>query len=571
MSNFRAIAILFLLFSLGCGGQAAESNTPTGEAVLIVVATPTLSAAAPISESEEAETAVLPTVAPVESVGQQEETTLTIVTAALTENYDYEGVTFQYNSELAQAISGEKIAAMAGAYGFGIDGPPLFYNGVPDFLRLTFDNEATSVHPPLVVIQPVRDGAGEIYTSYTEWDKERFGQLDQQLATQSDRVGITPEDQPFAQVAYLGFQNGSGVRQVRHIPRGLGIVDINNSNVFYTYEGLTTNGRYYVWLQFPVRASVLTDEPMALEDLENLYRRDDAYATYFANKMGQLDALAVTDFSPSLTMLDQMMATLFIPDDASTTTSLPLNAPDCINGGTFIADVTIPDGSPVVARESFIKTWRLRNSGTCHWTAAYELIPDGSSQIEYLSSERPFTAVAPGEEIDISVRLVAPALAGSYRADWQLYEPYDVTGISFPEPFGPRIYVEITVPESGQPDPPPQGNWQIYSYAFGDSANEAEANAQIGKIITFGDGAIQFGEQNCPNPNYQSRYIDPAIYLEQAYKISPEILYISNENIDVINTGCDVAGLSEIMRLSTVHSETLVINRDGIFYFLYEQ
>ena len=34
---------------------------------------------------------------------------------------------------------------------------------------------------------------------------------------------------------------------------------------------------------------------------------------------------------------------------------------------SFISDVTIPDGSKIVAGTSFTKTWRIQNSGTCKW------------------------------------------------------------------------------------------------------------------------------------------------------------------------------------------------------------
>ena len=39
--------------------------------------------------------------------------------------------------------------------------------------------------------------------------------------------------------------------------------------------------------------------------------------------------------------------------------------PSCSNLATFVADVTIPDHANVGAGQSFVKTWRLRNTGTC--------------------------------------------------------------------------------------------------------------------------------------------------------------------------------------------------------------
>jgi len=47
--------------------------------------------------------------------------------------------------------------------------------------------------------------------------------------------------------------------------------------------------------------------------------------------------------------------------------------------------------------------------------------------------------VRPGEEIELSVTLIAPSEEGTYLGEWQLFAP-DGT------PFGTRPYVLITVP-----------------------------------------------------------------------------------------------------------------------------
>jgi murein DD-endopeptidase MepM/ murein hydrolase activator NlpD len=44
-----------------------------------------------------------------------------------------------------------------------------------------------------------------------------------------------------------------------------------------------------------------------------------------------------------------------------------------VDDAAFVADVTIPDGTEVVAGVPFIKTWRLRNRGTSTWGAGYQL------------------------------------------------------------------------------------------------------------------------------------------------------------------------------------------------------
>jgi hypothetical protein len=50
-----------------------------------------------------------------------------------------------------------------------------------------------------------------------------------------------------------------------------------------------------------------------------------------------------------------------------------------------------------------------------------------------------FPVIRPGEEIELSVTLIAPSEAGTYTGQWQLFAP-DAT------PFGTRPYVLIAVP-----------------------------------------------------------------------------------------------------------------------------
>ncbi|HRI57933.1 MAG TPA: NBR1-Ig-like domain-containing protein, partial [Anaerolineae bacterium] len=44
-----------------------------------------------------------------------------------------------------------------------------------------------------------------------------------------------------------------------------------------------------------------------------------------------------------------------------------------VDDAAFVADVTIPDGTEVVAGTTFVKIWRLRNSGTSTWGPGYTL------------------------------------------------------------------------------------------------------------------------------------------------------------------------------------------------------
>jgi uncharacterized protein YkwD len=101
----------------------------------------------------------------------------------------------------------------------------------------------------------------------------------------------------------------------------------------------------------------------------------------------------------------------------ATPPSLPGPQKDCINKAAFYDDVTIPDGTSFDPGETFTKTWRVRNEGTCTWTN-YTLIYD-NGDLMGADTSNPIPAAAPREIVDISVEMSAPERAGAYTGNWQ--------------------------------------------------------------------------------------------------------------------------------------------------------
>jgi hypothetical protein len=128
---------------------------------------------------------------------------------------------------------------------------------------------------------------------------------------------------------------------------------------------------------------------------------------------------------------------------AATQTSTPAVSCDQAGAGNPI-DVTIPDDSQIPAGQSFIKTWKLVNTGTCTWTTAYSarfFYGDRMSAPESVPLE---VAVAPAQSVEISIEMVAPQTAGSYQGNWKLSNPDGVLfgiGPNANLPFWVRIVV----------------------------------------------------------------------------------------------------------------------------------
>jgi len=115
-------------------------------------------------------------------------------------------------------------------------------------------------------------------------------------------------------------------------------------------------------------------------------------------------------------------ATVTSEPSPTPTVFAPENAADCVNQASFVSDVTIPDNSNVTAGAAFVKTWRVRNTGTCIWWAGYTLTHYSENAMSAPASV-PLPVTNPGDSADISVDLIAPSVAGVYRGNFVIENP----------------------------------------------------------------------------------------------------------------------------------------------------
>lgn len=104
---------------------------------------------------------------------------------------------------------------------------------------------------------------------------------------------------------------------------------------------------------------------------------------------------------------------------------------------TFVSDVTVPDNTAMNQNQSFTKTWKVLNSGSCPWDAGFQFVYRTGEQMSGVTYVLP-SAVAPNATFDVSVAMVAPARSGTLRGDWQM----STAGGQF---FGDIVYVQIVV------------------------------------------------------------------------------------------------------------------------------
>jgi hypothetical protein len=115
------------------------------------------------------------------------------------------------------------------------------------------------------------------------------------------------------------------------------------------------------------------------------------------------------------------------------------------NRASFVGE-TVPDNTNFIVQKAFTKVWQIKNEGTCTWTSGYQLVFDSGERMGGPLS-KPLTtgSVAPGERVEISVDLIAPALAGTHRGNWKIK---DDKGEVFALASGP-FWVQIVAKRGG--------------------------------------------------------------------------------------------------------------------------
>lgn len=106
-----------------------------------------------------------------------------------------------------------------------------------------------------------------------------------------------------------------------------------------------------------------------------------------------------------------------------TATAIPPTAtaiPIPCHRASYVEDVTIKDNTTMTAGDPFVKTWRIKNTGTCSWTKDYRIVFLNGNAMNAPASVAFPTNVNPGNTVDLSVPMNAPGTTGDYTGSWML-------------------------------------------------------------------------------------------------------------------------------------------------------
>jgi hypothetical protein len=216
----------------------------------------------------------------------------------------YQGISFYYDPSIASGVTPE-IVPQEELMGGG--------EYMPEHVGFFFDGYVlqNTFHEPRIHVYAVADLiAGSASSETTVNNLRQF--LTERPADPAS-IPLLPlfnaAQLMRAQISYLDFQNGSGVRFLSEYAQYF--APIANSDLFYTFQGLTSDGTYYVAAILPASNPILQADTTQIPggDFDAF---SATYDTYIADIVQQLNAQTPASFTPDLSLLDAMIQSLTV-------------------------------------------------------------------------------------------------------------------------------------------------------------------------------------------------------------------------------------------------------------------
>lgn len=237
---------------------------------------------------------------------------------------DFEGVSFNYDPRVFGDVTKEVVPEHK------LEDPTYKPDGVaPECIQFEFE-VGREYSKARIAIYPL-DGFDDVYAINPNMVKMITGDitgLRRVLKDPSFRLGRAiphleyrdASDDFYVKVRDFDFPNGSGIIFVTHwsIENDL----ISNAHLIYRFEGITTDGKFYVTAEAPVSVAFLPDDsPNEFEGYthENLYTANSnseettaRIEKYRKSITTRLEKLNSNDFSPALDKFEAIIASLKI-------------------------------------------------------------------------------------------------------------------------------------------------------------------------------------------------------------------------------------------------------------------
>ncbi len=113
-----------------------------------------------------------------------------------------------------------------------------------------------------------------------------------------------------AQYQSTPFTSGNGIRYLTEYAQYF--APVNNTDLFYTYQGITTDGKYWVSAILPINNPILPADAVNPPGGMTWEAFGNTYDTYITDITTQLNSQISGSFTPSLAALDALAASITI-------------------------------------------------------------------------------------------------------------------------------------------------------------------------------------------------------------------------------------------------------------------
>ena len=230
-------------------------------------------------------------------------------------NISYNNVSFLLSHDLATNALAGSVPAVAPT----TDGPG--WDVAPEYIKFKLDNYAqfSGSHEAQILVYPAAEYASVNESAARGLDQLR-AILNGSAAPTADNLPAIPyfnAGQVFAaQIQTLQFRNGSGVRFLTEYAQY--VATANNADLFYEFQGLTTDGKYYIIAILPISHPLLAYD--ANPDINVPtggipfpgVQDQNTITNYYTSVVGLLNSAAPNSYSPTLTNLDALVQSITV-------------------------------------------------------------------------------------------------------------------------------------------------------------------------------------------------------------------------------------------------------------------
>ena len=208
----------------------------------------------------------------------------------------FEGLNFSFDPSIASDAANSILPAVTEGQGAPWEVQPEAIQS--KLLDYTLKGSFTD---PVILVYPVKEFATT--SEAAAWTIENLRNLlaNRPASTPKEGMPMLPiwnaAQMMSTKIAYLDFANGSGVRYLTQY--GQDAAPINNTYLFYTFQGLTADGKYYISAVLPVANPILPPDTSTIPG-GDYAKFISNFPDYLRDILTKLDAQPDGAFQPHL-------------------------------------------------------------------------------------------------------------------------------------------------------------------------------------------------------------------------------------------------------------------------------